>query len=378
MNIAIDCRMSGLSGIGVYLDNIIEQWTKQKNEHTFTLFGEQKNLTRYTSYSNVRIVETNIHIFSFKELFRFPSKEVNKCDVFYSPFFNIPGGIHIPIFSTIHDVVFLDVEELTGKVGTFIRKLALQRAYRISKSLFTVSEFSKKRIQFHLGTKKDIVVTYSAINDDLKTHQSPKQRFYDFEYILFIGNIKKHKGLDILLKAYRTSRENGFTPKLIIVGDNKRFKTVDKEISQMLTEELDSNIVYTGNISNEKLYIIIEQALLLVQPSVYEGFGLPPLESLYLGCNILLSDIPVFREIYTDFPVSFFDRENLLEFSEKIQTCSKLKPIPADIRQEIDKRYNFYMASNLIWSQIERVVSIKNPNLQKKKIMNTKLHIYTF
>src|SRR5665647_1670932 len=116
--------MSGLSGIGVYLDNIIEQWTKQKNEHTFTLFGETKHLTQYTTYSNVRIIETEIDIFSFKELFRFPSKEVNKCDVFYSPFFNIPGGITIPIFSTIHDVVFLDVEELTGKVGTFIRKLA--------------------------------------------------------------------------------------------------------------------------------------------------------------------------------------------------------------------------------------------------------------
>lgn len=359
MNIAIDCRMSGLSGIGVYLDNIIDQWTNQKNEHTFTLFGEKKNLSRYGRYSNVRIIETNIDIFSFKELFRFPSKEVNQCDVFYSPFFNIPGGITIPIFSTIHDVVFLDVEELASKVGTFIRKLALRRAYRISSSIFTVSEFSKKRIQFHLGTKKEIVVTYSAINDELKTFQSDAQKYYDFEYILFIGNIKKHKGLDILLKAYRNSRENGFTPKLVIVGDNKKFKTVDKEISQMLEEELDSNIVYTGNISNEKLYIIISQASLLVQPSVYEGFGLPPLESLYLGCNILLSDIPVFREIYTGFPVTFFDRNNLTEFSEKIQTCSKLKPVPADIRQDIDKRYNFYRASNLIWSQIERIISIK-------------------
>lgn len=365
MNIAIDCRMSGLSGIGVYLDNILEQWTKHRNEHTFTLFGDKKNLTRYTPYSNVRIVETNIAIFSFKELFRFPSKEINKCDVFYSPFFNIPGGITIPIFSTIHDVVFLDVDELAGKVGTYIRKLALQRAYRISSSIFTVSEFSKKRIQFHLGTKKDIIVTYCGINHELKTFQSPAQRYYDFEYLLFIGNIKKHKGLDILLKAYRTSRENGFTPKLVIVGDNKRFKTVDKEISHLLEEELDSNIVYTGNISNEKLYIIIEQALLLVQPSVYEGFGIPPLESLYLGCNVLLSDIPVFREIYAGFPVTFFDRDNLLELSEKIQTYSTLGPVSTNIRLEIDKRYNFHLASNLIWNQIEQLVSENNKSSKK-------------
>jgi len=202
-------------------------------------------------------------------------------------------------------------------------------------------------------------------DDDLKTFQSPAQRYYDFEYILFIGNIKKHKGLDILLKAYRSAQENGFTPKLVIVGDNKRFKTVDKEISHLLEEELDSNIVYTGNISNEKLYIIIEQALLLVQPSVYEGFGLPPLEALYLGCNILLSDIPVFREIYTGFPVTFFDRDNLLELSEKIQTCSKLGPVSTDIKQEIDKRYNFHRASNLIWSQIEQMVSENNKSSKK-------------
>lgn len=356
MNIAIDCRMSGHSGIGVYLDNIIEQWTKHKSEHSFTLFGEKKKLTRYATSSNVRIVDTNIKIFTLKELFRFPSKEVNKCDVFYSPFFNIPGGITIPIFSTIHDVVFLDVDDLTGKIGKLIRKMALQRAYRISSSIFTVSEFSKKRIQHHLGTNKDIVVTYGGINCEIKKHQSTAQKHYDFDYILFIGNIKKHKGLDILLKAYRTAQENGFTPKLVIVGDNKRFKTVDKEISQLLGEGLDPNIVYTGNISNEKLYIIIEQALLLVQPSVYEGFGLPPLESLYLGCNILLSDIPVFREIYSGFPVTFFDRDNLIDFSEKIKTCSKQMPVSSEIRQEIDKRYNFNTASNLIWSQIEKMM----------------------
>lgn len=361
MRIAVDCRMNGLSGIGVYLDNIVDQWVAHKDQHVYTLLGDPEKLSRYASYANVKIVATHIGIFSWQEFFRFPCKEVNRCDVFYSPFYNLPAGITVPIFSTIHDVVFLDVEGLSGKMGTLIRKWFFQRAYRLSLALFTVSEFSKARIQHHLGVGKDIVVTYSAINDGLKSFHCPVERYYDFEYILFIGNIKKQKGLGWLLRAYKLSRENGYTPKLVIVGDNKNFKTVDREISKLLSEQQDSDIIYTGKISNNELYQIIKQALLLVQPSTYEGFGLPPLEALYLGCNVLISDIPVFREIYDNLPVTYFERDNLADFADKIQKCSTQEPVAPTVRKQIDGRYNFERASDLIMSHMESCMTTNSP-----------------
>jgi glycosyltransferase involved in cell wall biosynthesis len=281
----------------------------------------------------------------------FPTREINKCDVFYSPNFNIPFGIRIPIYSTIHDVVFLDVAGLTSKTGKLLRWFMLRRAVSISKKIFTVSDFSRRRIEYHFRHTPKIVVANCGINSELKSYKVVEKSPYSFPYLLFIGNLKKHKGLHVLLDAYEQATSKGFEHKLVLVGDSKNFKTADTKVLDRI-DKLKDRVLFTGRISNEQMYNIISHASLLVQPSVYEGFGIPPLEALYLGCNALISDIPVFHEIYGKLPVTFFEPNNVADLSEKIVLCTPKEKQNLSLREIIDETYSFERSANLILSQL--------------------------
>lgn len=320
MKIAIDCRMYNSSGIGTYIREILPYMVATENK--FLLIGRKSELEEYKNLMNVQIQECDIPIFSPKEVFLFPTKKINECDIFYTPNYNIPGGIKIPIYSTIHDVIFLDMPELTSKLGYLIRKIFYKRAYDLSKVIFTVSNFSKKRIEYHLGNKKKIVVTYNGISKHILGDDGVIYEKKD--YIIFVGNIKKHKGLKTLLLAYEEAKKEGLMSNLVIVGNQNNFKTKDEEVIEILKKLKDEGIVFTGHIDNKKLKKLIAEARVLVQPSLYEGFGIPPLEALALGTPIIISDIEVFEEIYKDLTVQFFKCNNQKDLKEKLKSFEKV------------------------------------------------------
>lgn len=315
MKIAIDCRMYGLSGIGVYLREILPYILNTKNN--FLLLGEKNKLREYEKFKNVEILECNIPIFSIKELLFFPVKEINKCDIFYTPNYNIPSKIKIPVYLTIHDVIFLDMPELTSKFGYLIRKIYYKRAYYLSEAIFTVSNFSKTRIEHHLGKNKNIIVTYNGISKYILKDE--KIGYEKKDYVIFVGNIKEHKGLKTLLLAFEEAKKEGINSKLIIVGNQNNFKTKDKKMIELLEETKGNDIEFTGYVNDEKLKKLIAEAKILVQPSLYEGFGIPPLEAMALGTKVIVSDIEVFRELFSDYKVTFFSSNNYLELKELLK-----------------------------------------------------------
>lgn len=319
MKIAIDCRMLGKSGIGTYLEGILPFLLNNKsdNENNYLLFGCKEKIEKYKS-SNTEIFQCNVKPFSIKDFFYFPKvlkNKINTCDLYYTPYCNIPNGIKIPIFSTIHDIVFLDIPGLTSKVGVFIRKIIYKYACFRSKTIFTVSEFSKDRIKNKLKTNKDIIVTYNGISNKFSENYNNINKE---NIILFVGNIKKHKGLQILIPAY-LSIINKIDYKLYIVGSKKNLRTKDNEINKLLINIPKDMIFFTEKISSEELVNLYRRSKILVQPSLYEGFGIPPLEALYSKVNVILSDIDVFKEIYKDFPVSFFKSESIEDLAKKIE-----------------------------------------------------------
>lgn len=320
MKVAIDCRMIGSGGIGSYLSALLPYFIKT---HECILFGKLSDIEKYKD--SAEILECNMQTFSVQEMISFPMnllEKINSCDIYYTPYCNIPGGVKIPILSTIHDVVFLDVPFLSGKVGTILRKFFYQYAVNKSKIIFTVSQFSKDRIQHHLKTKKvPVIVTYNAVPQWFSDGVSYSEKK---ENILFVGNIKKHKGLHTLLDAYKLCLNKGFKEKLLIVGNGDNFRTKDETIGKKI-EELKDNVIFTGRISDDELKAIYAKSKLLVQPSLYEGFGMPPMEALTLGTNVLISDIPVFKEIYKDLPVNYFETENAENLAKQILNCVDLE-----------------------------------------------------
>ena len=347
MKIAVDCRMVGSSGIGVYIEELLPHFVK--NYECF-LFGNEKNLIQYKD--SAQIFNCNIKPFSFNEIFSFPKtllKEINQCSLYYTPYCNIPGGVRVPIFSTIHDIVFLDVNGLTSTFGKIARKFFYWHAIKKSKTLFTVSEFSKSRIQKHFNCKNlPIVVTYSALSQKLvdakKSFFENDKSFQKKNQILYVGNIKKHKGLSTLLDAFSLAQKNGLDAKLIIVGSAKNFRTKDDSIFSKIENLPEDKIQFTGFISNEELFTLYASSRLLVQPSLYEGFGLPPLEAMWFRTRALISDIPVFKEVYKDFPVVFFESENEKDLAQKMISCmNDFSALP-----QFNNPYSFEKTYNII------------------------------
>jgi glycosyltransferase involved in cell wall biosynthesis len=233
--------------------------------------------------------------------------EINECDAFFTPYINIPGRIKVPIYSVIHDIVFLDVEGLVSPIGRMVRKLYYKRAIKLSEKILTVSQFSKDRILHHFPTQKEIIVAYNGVPNTILNYNEKSVDKKD--YFLFVGNIKRHKGLHTLVKAYKNAQEKGLSSKLLIVGSNEKFRTSDDELTSLINNI--QGIEFTGWVTDKKLLQLISEAKALVQPSLYEGFGLPPLEALHLGSDVILSDIQVFKELYGDLPVTFFQVGNI-------------------------------------------------------------------
>lgn len=341
VKIAIDCRMINKSGIGVYLSNILMYWMNNTNL-SLCLIGDKYELKKLPLNTNCKIIDCKLPIFSAVEMISFPVKEVNACDIYYSPNFNIPIGIKIPIYLTIHDLVFLDNKESVSAIGRFLRYVTVLRAYKKAEAIFTVSNFSKSRLQFYFGNKKKIIISYNGIRKDLVELNSDKlPNKYNFDYFIFVGNIKKHKGIDILLKAIENTDF-----KIVIVGSTQNLKTSDKIINQKI--RLNKNVIVEGRVDDFKLYSLIANAKALIQPSRYEGFGIPPLESMYLGTPAIISDINVFKEIYSQLPVTFFQDGN----SDHLKTKFYLQIYPQIDKKRIEELYNYETTAKIILEEI--------------------------
>lgn len=345
MKIAIDCRYIGKSGIGTYIENVVNKILAEHAEHQYLFICEKGN--RLAKNKDAEILETDIQPFSLSELMCFPVSQINKCDAYFSPYINIPGGIEIPVYSTIHDVVFFDVKGLVSPFGAFVRRFYYKRAIRLSKKIFTVSEFSRERILYHFPTDKEIVVTGNGISKTIEESQTTEVENKDF--YLFVGNIKRHKGLQTLVRAFELARNKGLKSRLVIVGNSEKFRTRDKELATILNRS--SSVEFTGWVTNEQLIKLITEAKALIQPSLYEGFGIPPLEALYLGTNAIISDIPVFKEVYAELPVTFFRVGDVEDLADKLFSY-KADKLPAEIRTEINKRYSYKKVVNTILKNI--------------------------
>ena len=354
MKIAIDCRHLYSSGIGSYLKGCLPYFLNSDND--FILLCNYNNLFNIKNHKNAKIISCSVKPFSLKDTFFFPKKiikEINSCNFFFSPYFNISNGIKIPIFTTIHDIIFPDMPELTSFLGLKARMYFYKRCFRLSKKIFTVSNFSKTRINLYSKNLKPVIVTYNASQSYFHLKNNYNGKSIKKEYILFIGNIKKHKGLDYFLDAYYEAIKNGLKHKLIIVGNADNFRSKYSDFQNKLKLFKDGEVTFSGYLSDDKLANLLSEASLLVQPSLYEGFGLPPLEALNSGTLALISDIPVFREIYNGFPVVFFKAGDTTDLKNKLLLIllnNKAQKI--SIPEELQNKYTFEKTANIILNEI--------------------------
>ncbi|MBD5100776.1 MAG: glycosyltransferase family 4 protein [Clostridiales bacterium] len=331
MKIAIDCRYLGKSGIGRYLSGILENLDFDADQ--YFLIGSKESLDKLQY--NFTPIYCDLSPFSLKGLLHFPTKQINGCDAFFSPNFIVPFGIKAKIYTTIHDVIFLDYKDSNnGKVDYLIKKYFLKRALKKSKKVFTVSEFSKKRIKHHFSKiDTDVVITGNALTNALKSYSITEDKIPNS--LVYVGNLKKHKGLHLLKEALELLNKQESKYQLTIVGTKDNFRTSD-DCADLLERQ---DVKFTGYLDELDLIKVISSASFLVQPSFYEGFGMPPLEAMYFGTKPIVSDIEVFREVYNDFEdVVFFETGNAKALASAIEN-SDTRVITT--KDDINSKFNY-------------------------------------
>lgn len=194
---------------------------------------------------------------------------------------------------TIHDVAFLYNPLWYSFFYRVFYKILTPLCAGTSQKILTVSEFSKSEIIRFLNIDKDkIEIVYNAVPSVFynETYQN-NVRETEERYILAVSSIDPRKNFNTLIKAF--SHLKDIPVRLFIIGGRSK-------IYSQATEEYNQNekITWLGRVSDAELINYYKHALCFVYPSLYEGFGIPPLEAMLLSCPVITSDIEVFHEVY--------------------------------------------------------------------------------
>jgi glycosyltransferase involved in cell wall biosynthesis len=341
-SLAIDARMINSSGIGVYLRNIIPFLSQ---EYNLVLMGDEKELTTLKALPNVRISQALAPIYSVKEQLEI-KKKLPPCDLFWSPHYNVPL---LPIRArkrvvTIHDVYHLAYQHTLTLPQKLYANFLIRAATKLSDKIITVSDFSKNEIIKYSKVAADAIVTiHNGVDAErfssIKSN-SPKLSQPDAEkYILFVGNVKPHKNLFTLLKAFSHLLDEGMSSfNLVIAGKKEGFITADTQVAKMIDASpmLKKRITFTGFVTDKDLPQLYQNASALVFPSVYEGFGLPPLEAMASGCPVVASSAGSIPEVCGDATV-YFDPLDYLSLANKLRQVLGSEELRLEL---IDKGYN--------------------------------------
>lgn len=311
MKLVVDARMISMSGIGRYLRENLH-FLASVFDVTLLVYEHDVCIARKL---NANYVIVTSKIFSIYEQFEIVAKSP-RCDIFWSPQFNVPILIRTKAKNLVTTIC--DILPIREKNGSIIRKL-YSRAFvniaaELSHKIITISNFSKTEIQSVIRQKKkDIINVIPCGKTSIKSQGCTNMNLPD-RYILAVGNVKPHKNINLLIKSFNMIR--GLRPdvKLIIVGKNTGFYTSDSEVHP---SDNDPSIMFLNSVSDDELYSLYKNAYVYIMPSLYEGFGLPVLEAMGFDIPILISAIPVFKELFGD-EVNYFNPYDKNHLAEEI------------------------------------------------------------
>lgn len=257
------------------------------------------------------------------------------------------------IYCTIHDLVCWDYPETQRTLQRLYSRIANRNAAKVSEIIFTVSNFSKKRIHELLRVQNDkIVVTYNGISDSFqmahsKSFEQIKEKYnLPDKYIMNLSTIEPRKNLPFLLKCF-DSVSDQVDYDIVLVG-RKGWKMDE------LLESIASNkrVHLTGFVEDDEVVEIYKHAMCFVFPSVYEGFGIPPIEALSMGTPVISSDSSCLKEVLRNQAVFFKsnDMEDLKSLLLSLPEMSCSMPRQLDSYQK--EHFSFQHSAQIILSTI--------------------------
>lgn len=370
MKIGIDGRAAKWyrgTGIGTYTYELINSISKIDSENEYLIFMPDTSLNDLSNKKNIKFRNINVNIKNnFWDEVNIPNiLENDEIELYHVPQngVGLPENKKCPFVITLHDIIPYKMPETVSERYLKIFNEEIPKIVSMCDGIITVSNFSKEDISNTFNFPKDkIYVTYLSaekiykpLNKILSKRIISSKYGIDDDFILYVGGFSPRKNISGLITAFsklKLSSTNSL--KLVIAGR----KGLSYENYLSLTEKLDisSKVIFPGFIDVMDMPYLYNSAKLLVYPSFYEGFGLPPLEAMSCGTPVIVSNVTSLPEIFSksSIMVDPYD-ENAL--CSAIHECIENKVLKNTL---IDK--GFSLCKKLTWQStaISTINSYKN------------------
>ncbi len=329
-------------GVESYIRNLLDGFLELDDKNSYILLVSQDNKDSLHSYANdkrIKIVECNTYANKVKShliwqnMHEYKLFKKENVDLVFFPVYEMPlyKCKKLKTVVTIHDIQALHYPEYFSKLENIWFKMGWKACLKNANTVVTISDFTKDDIKKHFKNTDNLVRIYNPIvlNDNTKEDFKKLAEQYTIkkdEYYYTICSLYKHKNLITLIKVMEKIKNMDTTlPKKIVIsgvgGPQKQ------ELLNMIAEKkLNDNIILTSFVSNEERNVLIENANIFLFPSIFEGFGMPPVEAMMLGTRVITTKCTSLYEV-TDGKCSYVNNPtNPTEWISKIKEVQSITP----------------------------------------------------
>ena len=343
MRIAIDARKLHDFGIGTYIRNLLKYLARLDRETEYLLLCRPQDVKLADGLGpNFRSVVEPSRPYSVAEQVMLPARLVmQNVTLLHEPHYVLPPLVPCRAVVTIHDCIHLMFPQyLPSRLAHAYARANLWVAAKRAERIFTVSETSKADILRYCDVPAErIIVVYNAIDDrfaispETEAIERVRERYQlNGPFALYVGNIKPHKNLERLIDAFDLVRRGGFERlELLIIGDQiSKYPRLRRAVDK---HKLHKHVRFLGFVADDTLAALYRLATVFVFPSLYEGFGLPPLEAMASGTPVVTSNRSSLPEVVGDAAV-LVDPYSAASIAEGIQRVLS----DADLRRTLAAR----------------------------------------
>jgi len=384
--IGIDARFYGPigKGLGRYTQEVVDNILKLDEVNDYVIFLNRHNFNELqVENKRVKKVLADVRWYTLAGQLVMPwLLNIATLDLVHFPHFNVPVFYFKKFVVTIHDLILFRYPTVRAStlppllywLKNFFYRLVIWLAVHRSAAIITVSKFTKNDLVEHFHVKREkIKVIYEGVanlsknRDTLfdKTKADKKDLFrYNINkpFFLYVGNAYPHKNLDRLFKVFRRLAEkNPGQYQLVLVGKSDFFYERLKGQAQALglyEPEKNSQIIFTGFVTDQELELLFQEALAYVFPSLYEGFGLPPLEAMAKGCPVASSRAASLPEILGSAAL-YFDPTNEDEMLKAMESLATDKNLRTDLQGKgytQIKKYSWWECARATKDLYDRII----------------------
>ena len=349
MHIGIDAHALGQRQAGneTYIGNLIKSLAEVDGDNRYTLYLAQAEAAaswragfcqRFPNFT-VRLLPPPTPLVRVPVALEFELR-LRPVDILHVQF-TAPLFCPVPVLATIHDLAFEHMPETFTRRGSLQLKFTVRWTARRAARIATVSEYSRQDLlkTYKLPPEK-VVVTHNGIGSNFSPEpasavegQNLRQRFeIERDFILVVGSLQPRKNLVRLIRAYSELRKRlpDFKYQLVIVG--RKLWLANEVFAEVNKQEWGRDVIVTGYVADEDLPAFYRSASAFVYPSLFEGFGIPPLEAMACGTPVVTSNTSSLPEVAGDAAL-LIDPYDEQELANALLRIVKDEPLRARLRE---------------------------------------------